>query len=266
METGGVENSDSEALWLLEAVLGCRHEDILLSGSEAVSPDKEREFLAKADERAGGRPLQYIIGSWDFRGNEFLVGEGVLIPRPETELLVDFAESRIKRGEKKVVIDLCAGSGCVGLSVAKLFPDCRVYLIEKSEAAFAFLTKNKQKLGCNNAELICGDIFGGFDAFDIPQADMILSNPPYIESADIPALQRELLREPAMALDGGSDGMDFYRAIAESWLPHSKAAAVECGEGQASGITELFSECFAEVGTITDFGGVQRAVIGEERK
>lgn len=266
MQAGGCENAQSESLWLLESVLGCRREYILLCGSDAVSPDRESEFLAKVGERVSGRPIQYILGSWDFMGNEFSVGEGVLIPRPETELLIEFAESRIKRGGVKTVLDLCAGSGCIGLSVAKLFPECKVYLVEKSEAAFAYLTENRRKLGCANAELICGDIFDGFEAFDIPQPDIILSNPPYIESGDIPTLQREVLREPAMALDGGEDGMDFYRAIAERWLPCCKAAAVECGEGQASGIKELFSELFAFVDTVTDFGGIERAVIGEERK
>lgn len=267
LEDGGIENAASEAMWLLEAALEKGREYILLNPSDTVLPEKEQRYLVFIGERLGGRPVQYILGKWDFYGNEFLVGEGVLIPRPETELLVDFAREQMKNGEKKTVFDLCAGSGCIGLSVARLFPDSRVYLIEKSSEAFEYLKKNKEKLNCGNAEIINGDIFDGPEALGLPKPDLILSNPPYIESKLLPELQTEVRREPALALDGGEDGLDFYRAIAERWLSGCvDSVAVECAEGQAAEIQKLFSEHFALTETVCDFGGIQRIVTGKEKR
>lgn len=267
LEDGGIENAASEAMWLLEAALEKGREYILLNSSDTVLSEKERRYLEFVGERLGGRPIQYILGKWDFYGNEFFVGEGVLIPRPETELLVDFAREQMKNGERKTVFDLCAGSGCIGLSVARLFPDSRVCLIEKSSEAFEYLKKNKEKLNCGNAEIINGDIFDGPEALGLPKPDLILSNPPYIESKLLPELQAEVRREPALALDGGEDGLDFYRAIAERWLSGCVGSvAVECAEGQAAEIQKLFSEHFALTETVCDFGGIQRVVTGKERK
>lgn len=267
LEDGGIENAASEAMWLLEAALEKGREYILLNPSDTVLSEKEQRYLDFVGERLGGRPVQYILGKWDFYGNEFFVGEGVLIPRPETELLVDFAREQMKNGERKTVFDLCAGSGCIGLSVARLFPDSRVCLIEKSSEAFEYLKKNKEKLNCGNAEIINGDIFDGPEALGLPKPDLILSNPPYIESKLLPELQAEVRREPALALDGGEDGLDFYRAIAARWLSGCLGSvAVECAEGQAAEIQKLFSEHFALTETVCDFGGIQRVVTGKERK
>lgn len=267
LEDGGIENAASEAMWLLEAALEKGREYILLNSSDTVLSEKEQRYLDFVGERLGGRPIQYILGKWDFYGNEFFVGEGVLIPRPETELLVDFAREQMKNGERKTVFDLCAGSGCIGLSVARLFPDSRVCLIEKSSEAFEYLKKNKEKLNCGNAEIINGDIFDGPEALGLPKPDLILSNPPYIESKLLPELQAEVRREPALALDGGEDGLDFYRAIAARWLSGCLGSvAVECAEGQATEIQKLFSEHFALTETVCDFGGIQRVVTGKERK
>lgn len=267
LEDGGIENAASEAMWLLEAALEKGREYILLNSSDTVLSEKEQRYLDFVGERLGGRPIQYILGKWDFYGNEFFVGEGVLIPRPETELLVDFAREQMKNGERKTVFDLCAGSGCIGLSVARLFPDSRVCLIEKSSEAFEYLKKNKEKLNCGNAEIINGDIFDGPEALGLPKPDLILSNPPYIESKLLPELQAEVRREPALALDGGEDGLDFYRAIAARWLSGCLGSvAVECAEGQAAEIQKLFSEHFALTETVCDFGGIQRVVTGKERK
>lgn len=266
LKNASVENAEAEAMWMLEAALDCGRTEILLNGEKSVNEKDGQKYADMLSQRASGRPVQYVIGSWDFFGNEFLVGEGVLIPRPETELLVEFAELCMKGGGKKIVFDLCAGSGCIGLSVARLFPESRVYLIEKSPEAFKYLSKNKDSLNCRNAEIILGDIFDGFKAFDLPKPDIILSNPPYIESALLPELQREVQNEPTAALDGGNDGLDFYRVLAKSWLPFTRTAAVECGEGQAERIKELFSEEFTLTDVILDFNGIERVVTGKERK
>lgn len=270
LDESGVENSRNEARWIFESVFENGREKLIFGLKDEASSSLSDEFLLKVSERAGGRPLQYVLGSWDFYGLTFSVGEGVLTPRPETELLVDFALDYLKDKETPIVLDLCAGSGCVGLTVAANVPKASVFLLEKSDKALAYLSENKNQLKRRNAELICGDLFNGFEFFDIPKPDLILSNPPYIISSEISSLQKEVLHEPLMALDGGKDGFDFYRAIAEKWLPYCKGAiAVECGEGQASQIENYFSsDCF-NVYSVKDFNGIERVVcgyVGKERK
>lgn len=264
LEEQGIDNFRNEARWIFESVFACGREYLIFHAYDTADDKKAAEFIDKIKKRASGIPVQYVIGSWDFYGESFAVGEGVLIPRPETELLVDFALDYLKCKLKPVVIDLCAGSGCIGLTVAKNCPDARVILIEKSADAFSYLEKNLNSLGCGNARLICGDILDGFEAFDIPKPDLILSNPPYIESAAIESLQSEVHYEPLMALDGGDDGYMFYNAIAEKWLPYCSAAAVECGEGQAERIKILFSDLFADVYSVKDFNEIERTVIGRK--
>lgn len=261
-----VENAANEARWIFESAFECGREFAVLHGESEADFTKAERFCEMIKKRAEGTPLQYVIGEWDFYGETFKVGEGVLIPRPETEMLVDFALDYLADKKNPVVFDLCAGSGCIGLSVAKKRPDAKVFLLEKSEAAFGYLSENKELLGCVNAQLISGDLFDGFGDFDLPEPDLILSNPPYIESAEIPLLQKEVLREPAMALDGGEDGYDFYRALALKWLPLCKGAiAVECGENQTETIENLFiAEC-ARVYSENDFNGIGRMVVGTER-
>lgn len=261
-----IENYQNEARWIFEAVFGCGSEYAIFHAAGEADAEKSDEFIDKIAKRASGYPVQYVIGSWDFYGESFKVGEGVLIPRPETELLVDFALDYLKKKSNPVVFDLCAGSGCIGLTVAKQRPDSKVYLFEKSSDALEYLIANKKQLGCGNAEVIHGDIFGGFKSFDVPKPDLILSNPPYIETDEVPTLQSEVLLEPRMALDGGADGLDFYRAIAEKWLKGCGcAAAVECGEGQAKLIKALFSDVCASTDVIADFNGIERVVTGTER-
>lgn len=261
----GVENGSNESRWIFESVFECGREYALFHANDEVDETKAEEFIAKVTQRALGVPVQYVIGSWDFYGETFAVGEGVLIPRPETELLVDFACDYLKDKPESVVFDLCSGSGCIGLTVARLNPSSKVYLVEKSPDAMKYLLKNKERLAPENVTVLSGDIFCGFEFFGIPAPDLILSNPPYINSGEIAALQSEVLLEPAMALDGGEDGLDFYRAIADKWLPHCGGAiAVECGEGQADDIRRMFSMQCAETRSVNDFNGIERVVIGRK--
>jgi len=262
----GIENCKNEAVWIFEDVFECKRDYLIFRGNDEADETKAARFIEKINQRASGIPVQYVIGSWDFYGESFYVGEGVLIPRPETELLVDFALDYLKDKENPVVFDLCAGTGCIGLTVAKNRPDATVYLVEKSPDAFCYLEKNLHKFGCNNANLVCGDILNGYEAFDLPKPDLILSNPPYIETAEIETLQSEVHYEPVMALDGGEDGYMFYEAIAEKWIDYCDAVAVECGEGQADKVKELFSCVFADVYSVTDFNGIERTVIGRKDK
>lgn len=263
LQNNKIDNYVNEARWIFESVFDCSREYIIFHSDDIVDDDKTERYLESVNRRACGEPVQYIIGSWDFYGELFLVGEGVLIPRPETEMLVDFAIDYLSGKSKPIVIDLCSGSGCIGLSVAKNVPDSIVYLIEKSDKAFDYLKKNLENLDCKNVTAIKGDIFDGFDAFNIPTPDLILSNPPYINSSDISGLQSEVLFEPSMALDGGEDGLDFYRVINNKWVPYCKGAiAVECGEGQSDDIEKLFSVYCDNIQSLTDFNEIKRVVLG----
>lgn len=266
LEKQKVENAKNEARWIFESVFECSRDYIFFHSDDRPDEKKAAVFMEKIVQRANGYPLQYVIGSWDFYGESFKVGVGVLIPRPETELLVDFALEYLKSKSNPVVFDLCSGTGCIGLTVARHRPDSKVYLFEKSTDALKYLNENKKFLSCDNAQVIQGDIFKGFSAFDVPKPDLILSNPPYIESKEIPSLQSEVLYEPSMALDGGDDGLDFYRAIADYWLKDCGCAvAVECGEEQADSIKMMFSAVCAQTDSVKDFNGIERVVTGTER-
>lgn len=261
-ELNGEGDGAFEASCIFSDLLGLSKAQTL-SLSRALSTEEIALVNSAVKKRKSGYPLQYIIGSWDFYDMTFKVGEGVLIPRPETEQLVDFAVEKLKNTKDKVVFDLCAGSGCIGLSVAKHCPDALVYLFEKSPEAFVYLSENKEKYGLKNANLVLCDIFD-FDTADLPQADIILSNPPYIPKGEIPLLQKEVQFEPTAALDGGADGLDFYRCISQKWLPKIKKGgflAMECGDSQSKDIIRLFSGKFTDKKVIFDFNNIDRTVV-----
>ena len=172
------ECGDFEALCIFNDLLGLSKEKILLSDSY-VTDEQEKLINDVISRRMNGEPLQYILGKWDFYDLSFSVGEGVLIPRPETEMLVDFALEKLKNIKNPVIYDLCAGTGCIGLTIASHRKDATVYLLEKEEKAFVYLKKNKEKLNLSNAILLYGDLFD-FDFSCLPDCDLLLSNPPYI--------------------------------------------------------------------------------------
>lgn len=220
-------------------------------------------------ERLAGRPLQYILGEWDFLSLRLRVGEGVLIPRPDTELLCETAAEALKSVTAPRVLDLCAGSGCVGLGVASLLQNVTVVAVEKSDAAFGFLTGNIARYPQYAVTAVQGDVFTDHEAVE-GAFDAILSNPPYIPRKDLAHLQREVQQEPQMALDGGVDGLDFYRVILDRWLPKLKAGglcAVEIGFDQGEQVDRLFGEHgLKNHCVLKDLGGNDRVVVGWKQK
>ena len=192
-----------------------------------------------------GEPLQYVLGKWDFYESEFYVGKGVLIPRPETEELVDLAVRSAKQMRSPLVYDLCSGSGCIGISIAKAVPAADVFCVEKSADAMTYLLKNAD--GVHNAHPVLGDVLNADSFSQIAEnsVDMIVSNPPYIRSSEISALQREVQFEPKEALDGGESGLDFYRYIIKSWKSFLKPGGkllFEIGNEQGSAVKSLLSD------------------------
>lgn len=264
-----VENSELEARYIIQSAFDISYSDFLLMGSEEISPQNVEIAETMALHRITGTPLQYIIGEWDFMGFTFKVGEGVLIPRPETEILCEYVCQSIKKMASPVVYDLCSGSGCIGIAIKKLCPNAQVTLIEKSDSALEYLRENCKNL-CkgNEPSIIRGDIFN-YDDFDfLSEADVIVSNPPYIKSGDLPFLQKEVQREPALALDGGKDGLTFYRCLVNSWsgkLKEHGFMAFECGEDQSEDIVGLFKKIGFDTSVINDYNNIQRIVTGRRK-
>ena len=269
LEQNGNENAAFEARVLLETSLGKETANRMFVCDEPLSEQQMRQTEALARRRAAGEPLQYLCGSWDFLDCTFAVGAGVLIPRPETEELVLLALERMADLQKPTVFDLCAGTGCIGLSVKKRRPDANVYLFELSDEALRFCNENRCALGlAREVPLIQSDVLRGFSAVSaLPVPDVILSNPPYISSGELAGLQKEVLCEPSMALDGGEDGLVFYRALAEKWLPFLKEGAlvgVECGETQAQTVAGLFEKAGYRTEISKDFNEIERFVFARK--
>lgn len=250
-----------EAQCLFESILNIDKNSLIVKDFSLTNQNINK-LLDAVSRRVNHEPLQYIIGNWDFYDMTFFVGDGVLIPRPETEMLVDFAFEKIKYIESPVVYDLCAGTGCIGLTIANHRKDAQVFLFEKEEKAFNYLKKNKEKYCLDNAVIINADIFE-YDFKLLPMCDILLSNPPYIESNEIQALQEEVLFEPISALDGGSDGLIFYKAIYDRWLNKVKKngfVAFECGENQSQQICNIFKEKTILSDVLFDFNNIDRIV------
>lgn len=246
-----------EAQCLLSHFCECSLSDIYC-GKELQTENNTALWQA-VDMRLAHQPLQYILGKWEFMGNDFYVNENVLIPRPETELLCECLAD--KMNPRSVVYDVCAGSGCIAVSVAKQ-SGAQVYALEKYEGALEVLRQNIALNQARSVQAVPCDITEPV-ALDLPAADMILSNPPYIESKTVAGLQQEVLKEPHTALDGGEDGLDFYRAIRQNILPLLKPGgyiAFEIGEGQAPSLRQIFSD-LQLVDVLKDYSGIERVVI-----
>ncbi len=261
----GCDAPDYDAAALFEAVFGMNRTDLLLRADAPCSADGEARYRAWIARRAAGEPLQYLLGTWWFYGREFAVGPGVLIPREETELLVE--EAKAFCGDRiGHLIDLCAGSGAISVTCACELSDMTVSAVELSPDAWVYLEKNNDTLCNDRVKLYMGSILESSMADALPAADVILSNPPYIPQADLPGLQREVQHEPILALDGGADGLDFYRAILTLWrkkLNPGGLLAVECGIGQCDVLSRWFRESGLEdVRIVPDFSGIGRVVRG----
>ncbi len=264
------QSASTEVSMLFSHCFGMDRIAITVNSDKIADSDGVKLLVECIEKRKERFPIQYILGRRSFYDFDFIVGEGVLIPRPETEMLVDEAVNFIKASEIKrpIVYDLCSGSGCVGISIAKLLPDATVYLFEKSRLAIEFICKNIEFNKVDNVKVIECDIFDGIPR-ELPYSDVLVSNPPYIPSGDISGLQMEVKKEPVMALDGGDDGLDFYHCICDKWLSvieKSVFYALEYGIGQSTDILKIFSSVSNEVEILKDFNGIDRVVCGKTNK
>lgn len=248
LSSNGVDEAEFKSLCLVCHLAGIRNSEYEAHKSDGIIMKKFADLLWRVKS---GEPLQYIIGKWDFYESEFYVGKGVLIPRPETEELTELVIKKAKTLDNPVVLDLCSGSGCIGISVAKAVPKAVVYCVEKSADAMFYLLKNAE--GVQNVKIISADIK---EPPVLPEADIIVSNPPYIKTDDLKSLQKEVQFEPQLALDGGADGLDFYRIIADKWKSHIKNSGslyLEIGDDQGIAVYEILEQQgFKEIEIIKD--------------
>lgn len=242
----GIEEPLWEARWLLEHIAKIPVEKQLISGDLLLTPELIEAYDEAVTRRVAHEPFAYIVGEVNFHGYDFYV-ENCLIPRPETELVVDAAVEAARQiaGEdrKLAVLDLCAGSGCIGISTAlQLFSyeiETELTLADISEPALATAKRNLERYDLEG-KIIVGDLFEAIEG----TFDLIVSNPPYIRSAELPELIADVRDyEPAGALDGGEDGLEFYRRIAaqaEAYLKPTAALITEHGMGQRTALRNIF--------------------------
>ena len=252
LDNGIEEVAESE--WIVSLTLKIKRDEVY--SEQIVTPKYVEEVLKLASDRANGRPLWYCVGDTEFYGYTIKVDERVLIPRPETELLVENALKHIE--ENSSVLDLCCGSGAIAIAIKKE-SDAKITAIDVSEDALNLAEENA-KLNDAEIEFVKSDMFSALDG---RKFDLIISNPPYIKTKDLLSLQEEVKNfEPHLALDGGEDGFDFYRIIsnkAKDYLTEKGVLIMECGIGQAQEITKMLGG-FSSVEIINDYENVQRIV------
>ncbi|WP_186564771.1 peptide chain release factor N(5)-glutamine methyltransferase [Lawsonibacter celer] len=268
LRAAGVEAAQLEARELVCCAAGKDREGFYRDMGLYASDQVEERLAELIARRLAGEPVAYIIGEWEFYGMTLDISRDVLIPRMDTELLAERAILLARAaGEGARVLDLCAGSGCVGLAVAANVPACRVVLADMSEEALKVCKQNVRRNELN-ARVTCVQA----NAMEKPSPslwdfDVIVSNPPYIPTGEIPQLDVSVRDyEPHMALDGGADGLDFYRAIAEQWrtaLRLGGSMLFEVGETQAPEVELILGKNgFEQIETYQDTAGIWRVVEG----
>ncbi|MDE6762622.1 MAG: peptide chain release factor N(5)-glutamine methyltransferase [Oscillospiraceae bacterium] len=271
-----VEDSRFDTDCLFEDILKADKTALVLRGNAEVPElDADRLMLA-AEKRCGGTPLQYILGEWEFFGRPFYVGEGVLIPRPDTEVLIEKVLEHFSAAGNSApeICDLCSGSGCIAVTLKKELPKATVHAVELSSEAMPYLIKN---IGRHNAgvKIIKGDVTDGRllenfsdpdDVGEFRKIDCIVSNPPYVTDKEMTELSREVRREPEMALCGGADGLKFYRVISCLWSEILKGGgliAFEIGFEQGEAVMEILEKNgYENVSVYQDYAGRDRVVTG----
>ncbi len=265
LERAGADAPAFDALCLFESVFSLDRAGLIMRGGEQADKDKERRLSELAQRRAQGEPLQYILGKWQFMDIELYVGEGVLIPREDTSCVVSAAIDGLQGGKSLKIADLCSGTGAIAIMLAREL-DCEATAVELYDTAYSYLEKNIIYNGAENVAPLKADVLSDFNIFPDNSLDLIISNPPYVESGIISSLQRELQYEPRTALDGGEDGYLFYRAITGGFTPKLRRGGMLCyelGEGQYDGVKRLMEENgIGKIGFRTDFQGIKRCIYG----
>lgn len=268
----GINNADFDAWVLVEKICGISRTEYFVKMHDEVSEDIVTSYFEAIDKRITHYPLQYIVGEWEFMGIPFKVNENVLIPRQDTEILVEKALEIIGSEFEKIkgeisVMDMCTGSGCIGISVAKKCQNTSVTCVDISKAALEVAKENGKLNGVKNILFIESDLFENVNG----KFNVIISNPPYITSAEIKKLMPEVKDfEPHLALDGDSDGLKFYKLIinqSKEYLNENGYILFEIGCDQGEQVKKLlFEKGYTDIEVLKDLGGNDRVVIGKRRK
>lgn len=265
LQAAGIEEAILDARLLLEAVCGTDRNDLLVHGEQPVAPQAEEKYLNWIRQRAEHIPLQQLTGEQDFMGLTFSVNEHVLIPRQDTEILVEEVLKELHDGMR--VLDMCTGSGCILLSLMHYSNDCEGLGVDLSAEALEVAERNVLKVltpeKAEHVQFLQSDLFEKLeDKFEI-----IVSNPPYIASAEVEKLMPEVRdHEPRMALDGTEDGLYFYRRIIKEAGKHLVSSGMlffEIGYDQGQAVSELMrTQGYREVQVVQDYAGLDRVVFG----
>ena len=253
----GVPDARFDAAQLYTFVTGRDHR--LDDGPTA---EEASRLQVLAERRAGREPLQYLLGEWDFLDFTLKVGRGVLCPRADSEVVCETAIELLKDSEAPVVYDLCAGTGCLGLGIARAVPSAKVTCVELSHDAWPYLTANVAGTG---VQAVQDDILTYYNRLPSGGADLIISNPPYLTAEEMTHLMPETAREPAMALDGGADGLDFYRLLTAHYRDALRPGGwlvLEIGCAQAADVLALgAANGWVNGSCRKDYGSNDRAVL-----
>lgn len=259
LQAAGIPEWDLDAWYLLEYAAHCTKNEYFLRPEKEVLPQEKQLYRTLIRKRSAHIPLQYLTGSQEFMGLSFFVDENVLIPRQDTEILVEEALRALGSGMR--VLDVCTGSGCILLSLLKLCAGLEGTGTDLSEKALQVAGENARHLGVE-ASFVQGDLFEPVSG----KYDCIVSNPPYIASREVDALMEEVRdHEPRMALDGGEDGLYFYRKIAvqsPKYLNDRGRIFLEIGFDQGEAVAGLLAPAFDEVRIVQDLAGLDRVVCG----
>lgn len=260
LEGAGIGEASLDARLLLEYVCHTDRNQLLAHGEEEVDPEPEAVYRSLLEKRAAHMPLQYMTGTQEFMGLAFIVNENVLIPRQDTEILVEEAMRELHDGMS--ILDLCTGSGCILLSLLRYSNDCKGVGVDCSRKALEVARRNAGQLSLD-ADFRESDLCAGLDAGI--KFDMLVSNPPYIPSSVIPSLAAEVrVHEPREALDAGEDGLHFYRRIsreAKPFLYRGAPVFLEIGYNQGADVMGIFREAgYGDVELVKDYAGNDRVV------
>jgi release factor glutamine methyltransferase len=262
----GVDSPLRDAQDLLAHTLKLERVKLLASKDLTVAPPEVKIFSTLIRRRARREPLQYLLGETEFYGRTFKVGPGVLIPRPETELLVEEALRRCRGRDVARIMDLGTGSGCLALTLAQQYPAAQVWGLDISPTALRWARQNRRQIQARNCRFLQGSAGKKFPPAWLGRFALVVSNPPYIPQKDMTGLQPEVLREPRLALTGGKQGLEkvamMFRAAGDLLAPQG-AAVFEIGIHQAPDVEQMFSAAgFSDVHVVKDWNNIGRIVSG----